>query len=467
MFRLALAFPLRGIRSGSAQHDKVEEFISQTETPPHFQFPWCFWVLRVKYRVGAASPTEDSSMTKRSRALALAALVFFFGVGHGQITRRPAIKDPLLHDLMDRAVATHSDSLLVLKDGKPVLEYYSHVGRRRIELMSCTKSVVSFAIGRLIDQGKIRSLDQPVHDFYPEWNQGQKKLITIRHLLNHTSGLQNVPNARVEIYPSRDFIQLALNARVETEPGKIFSYNNKAVNLLAGIIQKASGKRMDIYFHYEIFKPMGIINYRWSTDRAGNPQVMAGLQLTARDFAKFGELVLNNGRWGSTQIVSPRWIAESMTPQTVPSYGLLWWLTPGDMDIVIDDAKFREFEEAGIDPEIISKLQPLRNKMMHSTREFSADLNQTLDATSLQTLTDQLRSKGLRLSRFNVREIEIYSGNGDLGQFLAICPKEKLVAVRQVSAKPTYNRTTDTLSDFVGIVQTACHAYLHGSDAGH
>jgi len=163
-----------------------------------------------------------------------------------------------------------------------------------------------------------------VYEFYPEWKQGRKQLITIRHLLDHTSGLQNVPNAGVEIYPARDFIRLALAAELKTDPGKVFFYNNKAVNLLAGIIERASGKRMDIYFRDEIFKPMGIVDFNWATDSAGNPQVMAGLELTAEDFAKFGELVLNKGRWGSTQIVSEHWIEESMTPQAFPRYGLLW-----------------------------------------------------------------------------------------------------------------------------------------------
>ena len=79
--------------------------------------------------------------------------------------------------------------------------------------MSATKSIVSLAIGRLIDSGKITSLDQPVSDFYPEWKQGRKKLITVRHLLNHTSGIQNPP-ITTEIYASPDFVQLALAAEL-------------------------------------------------------------------------------------------------------------------------------------------------------------------------------------------------------------------------------------------------------------
>lgn len=261
---------------------------------------------------------------KRGSGL-LSFLFIFLSISHGQ--SHAAINSPQLSELLQRAAATHSDAVLVLKDGKPLAEYYSKAGKRKIELMSCTKSIVNFGIGRLIDQGKIKSLDQPVYEFYPEWKQGRKQLITIRHLLDHTSGLQNVPTTDVEINPAPNSIQLALAAELKTDPGKVFSYNNKAVNLLAGIIERASGKRMDIYFRDEIFKPMGIVDFNWATDPAGNPLVMAGLELTAEDFAKFGELILNKGLWGSTRIVGEHWIEESMTPQAAyHSYGLLWCL---------------------------------------------------------------------------------------------------------------------------------------------
>lgn len=380
----------------------------------------------------------------------LSFLFIFLSISHGQ--NRAANNSPQLSELLQRAAATHSDAVLVLKDGKPVAEYYSKTGKRKIALMSCTKSIVNFGIGRLIGQGKIKSLDQPVYEFYPEWNQGRKKLITIRHLLDHTSGLQALRTAE-EIYPAPDFIQLALAADLETDPGKVFFYNNKAVNLLAGIIERASGKRMDIYFRDEIFKPMGIVDFEWATDPAGNPQVMAGLELTAADFAKFGVLILNKGLWGSTRIVSEHWIEESMTPQASSQYGLLWWLTPGDMDIVMDDEKFKEFEEARVDPALIQKLQPLRNKVMHSGPEFDAAVLQALNMASPELAIDQIRNKGLRPSKFNVREVKMYRANGYLGQYLVIYPKARLVAVRQISSRIDYNGKTDGFDDFNNLVQ--------------
>jgi CubicO group peptidase (beta-lactamase class C family) len=385
---------------------------------------------------------------KRGSGL-LSILFIFLSISHGQ--NRAAINSPQFNELLQRAAATHSDAVLVLKDGKPLAEYHSKAGKRKIALMSCTKSIVNFGIGRLIDQGKIKSLDQPVYEFYPEWKQGRKQLITIRHLLDHTSGLQDLPTT-VEINPAPDFIQLALAAELKTDPGKVFFYNNKAVNLLAGIIERASGKRMDIYFRDEIFRPMGIVDFNWVTDPAGNPPVMAGLELTVEDFAKFGELILNKGLWGSTRIVSEHWIEESMTPQAAPSYGLLWWLT-GDMDIVMDDEKFKEFEDARVDPTLVQKLQPLRNKVMHSQQEFNAAVRQALNMASPESAIDQIRNKGLRLSKFKVREVKAYNANGYLGQYLVIYPKARLVAVRQISSRIDYNNKTDGFDDFIDLVK--------------
>ena len=120
------------------------------------------------------------------------------------------VQSAALDQLVAAAEKSHTDALVIWQDGKPLGEWYFGKPVEPIEAMSATKSVVNLAMGKLITDGKIKSLDQPVWEFYPEWRQGRKKNITIRHLLNHTSGLQNFPRTEVEIYPSPDFIQLAL-----------------------------------------------------------------------------------------------------------------------------------------------------------------------------------------------------------------------------------------------------------------
>ena len=139
---------------------------------------------------------------------------------------------------------THSEAIIIQQNGKLIGEKYFGIGHpdTLIEAMSCTKSIVGLAAVCLLDDGFLDSLDTPVYHYYPEWKQGKKQLITLRHLLNMTSGMQNVPNTGVEIYPSPDFVQLALAAELSDDPGKRFSYNNKSLNLMAGIFRQATGK---------------------------------------------------------------------------------------------------------------------------------------------------------------------------------------------------------------------------------
>ncbi len=99
--------------------------------------------------------------------------------------------------------------------------------------MSCTNCILGLAVGCMLTDKLIDILDIPVFNYFPEWKQGQKRFITIRHLVNMTSGLQNNTNGFIEIYPSPDFVQLALCAELSNKPGEVWAYNNKSLNLMA------------------------------------------------------------------------------------------------------------------------------------------------------------------------------------------------------------------------------------------
>lgn len=187
----------------------------------------------------------------RIKTIFLASLVcicFFAVFCHAQIS---AVDSAKLAKLIERGRQTNSDAVIVIQNGSILAEEYYGKAKGAVYIASAGKSLTALAIGKLLDEGKIKSLDQPVSDFYPEWLQGNKKSITIRMLLNHTSGIQNVANASVEIErknPPVNAVKLALAAELADLPGTNFNYNNKAVALLGGVIEKASGKRMDAYF---------------------------------------------------------------------------------------------------------------------------------------------------------------------------------------------------------------------------
>jgi CubicO group peptidase (beta-lactamase class C family) len=366
-----------------------------------------------------------------------------------------------LERLKTRAAKAGSDAVVIVKDGKLVADWDFGKPRGPIEAMSATKSIVNLAIGRLIDQGKIRSLDQPVADFYREWRQGRKRQITVHHLLNHTSGLQDQPQA-MEIYDSPDFVQFALAAEMSADPGARFFYSNKAVNLLAGIVQKASGRPMDEYLREQIFAPLGINDFAWSKDGAGNPQGMAGLQIRAIDFARIGQMMLDGGKWKGHPVVSEEWVRLSTAQPGQPhesSCGLLWWLVRRGGDVFeIDDAMIADFKEAGLTEGSVKKLEALKGNRYDMEGVWEA-LRPVLHrdevvSRKLMELDERLKKTGRpRPRRVDSGPIEGYAARGYLGQFLVVIPRLRLVAVRQVRGPRNDEHKSDDFFEFERMVQ--------------
>lgn len=355
-----------------------------------------------------------------------------------------------LDELKEEVITTNSDAFLIIQNDSLLVEWYSD-SPQKIELMSGLKSVVALGVGRLLYQQKIDSLDQPVYSFFPEWKQGRKKDITIRHLLNHTSGLQNVSNAGVEIYPSPNALQLALAAELTSDPGAEFNYNNKAVNLLAGIFQKATGKRMDHYFRDEFFRPLHITDYKWYLDKSETPHAMAGLELSARDFAKFGQLVLHKGIWNDNQLVSEDYINEMLEQgQTYyPLSGLLWWRMPEYVHYNLTKERIEDFKKAGIDSSILNKLEPLKESSINGIESYR-QLMQDLFGSEWRIIRNKtFRTKGFEnIFKKEYGPIAGYYAEGYLGQYLVVIPEANLVAVRQIKRKESYNSATDGFQNF-------------------
>jgi len=337
-----------------------------------------------------------------------------------------------LEKLRKRAEQGDSDAVVVVKDGRMVADWDFGRERGPIETASVTKSIVSLGIGRLVDSGRLKSLDQPVSDFYPEWIQGRKRQITIRHLLNHTSGLQNVPSS-VEINVSPNFVQFALAAELSDSPGSKFSYNNKAVNLLAGIVWRASGTRMDRLIAKQIFEPLEITDFGWSLDRSGNPMGMAGLQIRAIDLAKIGQLMLDEGSWNGKTILSRSWVRQSVEPsQTLaPNCGLLWWLLVGSERYTLDDQFIDHLKARGMTEKSVAKLIALKGKVFGMEAAWDA-------VRPIVQADDVLKRKLLELNRDLPRLTPVgdgpvrgYRAEGYLGQYLVVVPRHRLVGVRQ------------------------------------
>lgn len=236
------------------------------------------------------------------------------------------VEPMMLAAFAEEARRTHSDGVVLLVQGRLLLHVQGEHGDVPVDTMSLTKTVSALAVLLCLDDGRIGSLDDPLTRWFPEWKQGQKQRISVRHLLTHTSGLQDTDDTS-EIWPSPDFVQLALSAELEDAPGARFHYNNKASNLIAELVQRAAGERIDRLLARRLFEPLGIEHYEWLRDPAGHALVQSGLKLSALDMAKLGELLRRRGLDAQTSRIQPASIDALLRPSAHNrQHGLFVWL---------------------------------------------------------------------------------------------------------------------------------------------
>lgn len=255
----------------------------------------------------------------------------------------------LIHDAV-RSFTENTDasihSFLIVRNGKLVLESYFNGWnrKRRHDLRSATKSITSCLVGIAIDKGFIPSTDEPVFDFFSEYepfanSDPRKETATIRHFLQMRTGLAcddwntSSPGYEGKMYKHRDWIRFILDLPAVNEPGQLFSYCTGSPVTLGGVISKTSSLTIPAFSEEYLFGPLGITDYQWEFQPNGNTDTGGHIHLYPRDMAKFGLLFLNNGNWYGEQLVSEAWVAEStrsteeISPDnfTTLGYGYLWW----------------------------------------------------------------------------------------------------------------------------------------------
>ena len=226
-------------------------------------------------------------------------------------------------------------SVLVTINDKIVYERYHPIDSKDsiLDTFSVSKSFVATVIGMLIDDGKL-SLDQPAP--VAAWSNPNdpRSAITIRNLLHMSSGL-----TWKEDYSAGDSSTIAMlfapiasdyaiALPLESKPGTQFEYNSGNSAILMRIISDTLGgtPQAEAYIKKRLLDPLGIKRVDYQRDLSGRIVGFMGINMTARDQARFGLLYLRNGMWGKKKVISPEWVKFSSTPTpTFQGYAGHWW----------------------------------------------------------------------------------------------------------------------------------------------
>jgi len=230
-------------------------------------------------------------------------------------------------------------SFLVIKNDSILFEKY-YDGHKQTDIsnsFSVAKSIVTSMMGKAIMEGKIKSLNQPVSDFFEEYKDGMASELTVGDLASMASGMKwnekyySVINITSESYFTDDLRSVILRQEIENRPGQAFRYSSGDTQLLAMVIEKATGTSLSDYLSQKFWSPMGAENFAlWQIDskESGMEKAYCCIAATARDFARFGKLYIDKGKWGDTEILDPSFVELSLKPvfDDSPFYGYGWWL---------------------------------------------------------------------------------------------------------------------------------------------
>ncbi len=231
-------------------------------------------------------------------------------------------------------------AVLVMIDGKVAFERYEEGfgPETATHLHSATKGFWGPVIAAMIEDGLIESFDEPATRTLPEWkNHPRKSRITLRHLLSLNAGLvQDVRNLQGDDRPTLapDLYRHSIGVAAVREPGEFFQYGPSCYYVLGEIMKRKLAPRKQTpldYLKERILDPIGVGTGEWVHDDSGNPHIPNGAHLTARDWSRFGQWLLQGGEWQGKQIVAKDLLDELIRPsETNPGHGLALWLNHPD-----------------------------------------------------------------------------------------------------------------------------------------
>jgi len=271
---------------------------------------------------------------------------------------KPWIKDSLYNKthlpkvLVKDLEASNSVSFLIIKNGKLLHEqYWDHYNSKSVtNSFSMAKTVTSLLLGAAITDKRIKDENQLFSDFYPEYAESEfGKSLTLKNLVTMEAGLDwnehysspFTPNAKA--YYGNSLAESVLDIPVKETPGKKFEYQSGSAQLLGFAIRQAVNMPLSSFASKKLWNPLGMEqDAYWTTDEARMEKTFCCIHSNSRDFAKLGQLILNDGKVDSLQIINKNYIQKMITPTPESNgvYGYGMWIN--------NDSKYKHYFFWGI-----------------------------------------------------------------------------------------------------------------------
>jgi len=248
-----------------------------------------------------------------------------------------------IDDFAKLLALTKTNAFIVIQNDTIIYEKYLN-GRKRESLckaFSASKSILSILIGIAIDEGHIKSINDPLKKYINDFRNVELGDITIKQCLNQTTGIKY--NGKMSFFSDKPKFYYTINVRelikgveLENKPGTKWSTDEYSILLLGAVLENATGESISYYLQEKIWKQIGMeYSATFSIDSKEHKfeHVADGLNATAIDFAKIGLLLLKKGQWNNKQITPEKWISESVslpessvTDRNGLNYKYLWWI---------------------------------------------------------------------------------------------------------------------------------------------
>lgn len=247
---------------------------------------------------------------------------------------KKSLSKALVEDLKN----TETTSFLIIKDGKLLHEEYwdGYSANSKTNSFSMAKAVTVLLLGKALEEKKISSLHQRYSDFYENYKNVEfGKDLTVGDLakmeagLNWTEDYNNPFLQNAKAYYGKSLEEAVLLRSFTEQPGTEFEYQSGATQLLGFALRKSLNQPLAQYASEKLWKPLGMEeNADWSTDEFGMEKTFCCIHSTSRDFAKLGQLFLNEGKFENQQIISSEFLNEMKTPTKLSkeAYGMGLWI---------------------------------------------------------------------------------------------------------------------------------------------